>query len=70
MNSKCVFTKGKQSSADAVLNGASRYSAVSRGNGCDGTRRNTVSEVLSQKDATRNGVLEAFAGIGVANPRL
>jgi hypothetical protein len=35
---------------------------------CDGTRRNAVPEVLSQKDANPNGVPEpSFPGIGITN---
>jgi hypothetical protein len=35
---------------------------------CDGSRRNAVPEVLSQKDTSRNGVQEPlFAGIDVSS---
>jgi hypothetical protein len=33
---------------------------------CDGTRRNAVQEILSQKDASRDGVPEPFFKIKIA----
>jgi hypothetical protein len=36
---------------------------------CDGMRWNAIVEIISQKDATRNGVLESsFLGIGITIP--
>jgi hypothetical protein len=35
---------------------------------CDGTHQNAIPEVLSQTDASQNGVLESyFPGTGVTN---
>jgi hypothetical protein len=44
------------------------FSAVSQGHFYDGTRRNTVSEFVSWKHTSRNGVPEPlFPGIDVTN---
>jgi hypothetical protein len=44
-------------------------SAVRHWNFCDGTRWNSIPEVLSQKDASWNGVPEpSFPGIGITPP--